>query len=181
MFHAGPAFAQSPIHFGRIESDNMGGYGSGRCTRPNTKPTVERFNVLDVAWCVRNGVLNPGSSGTLTWTNRRSGLVDSIGYRAGDFGLHLAYRLNGSETVEQDIQVETTFPHFGGERLWWTCGLSRRGIVCGRRVGMLYLKGRYFGCRHCHDLRYYSSQIAHQQERLLGCVDSARRALGRRA
>ena len=158
----------------------MGGYGSGRCTRSNTKPTVERFNALDVAFCVRNGVLNPGSSGSLTWTKRRSGRVDSVGYQchAGPV-VRVAFNWNGQESVAQDIQVEATFPHFGGERYWWTCGLSRRGIVCGRRVRMLYLRGRYFGCRHCHDLRYYSSQIAHQKERVLGCLGSARRALGR--
>ena len=30
--------------------------------------------------------------------------------------------------------------------------------MCARRVRKLYLVGRYFECRHCHDLVYTSSQ-----------------------
>ena len=31
-------------------------------------------------------------------------------------------------------------------------------VACGRRVAKLYLRHRYFLCRHCHDLTYASRQ-----------------------
>ena len=31
-------------------------------------------------------------------------------------------------------------------------------MACGRRARKLYLVGRYFGCRRCHDLAYTSTQ-----------------------
>ncbi len=36
---------------------------------------------------------------------------------------------------------------------------------CGRRVGKLYLAGRYSGCRACHGLTYASRNESHQAER----------------
>src|SRR5262249_18413085 len=36
--------------------------------------------------------------------------------------------------------------------------LCRNGVGCGRRVRKLYLSGKYFGCRHCHNLTYRSQQ-----------------------
>jgi hypothetical protein len=41
------------------------------------------------------------------------------------------------------------------------------GRPCGRRVGKLHLPphGRYFGCRHCHDLTYASCQESHKFDR----------------
>ena len=36
--------------------------------------------------------------------------------------------------------------------------LVRNNVACGRRVRKLYLSGRYFGCRHCHNLTYRSRQ-----------------------
>jgi hypothetical protein len=39
-------------------------------------------------------------------------------------------------------------------------------IGCGKRVGILYLPqgGKYFGCRHCYQLTYKSSQEQHRYE-----------------
>jgi hypothetical protein len=53
----------------------------------------------------------------------------------------------------QTIPVTTVRPHLGGKRYWFLCG-------CGRRVGRLYLPTgeRVFGCRHCYNLTYRSSQ-----------------------
>ncbi len=37
-------------------------------------------------------------------------------------------------------------------------GLSRHGVYCGRRVGVLYRApwADYYGCRHCYNLSYES-------------------------
>ncbi len=37
-------------------------------------------------------------------------------------------------------------------------GRGQVEAVCGRRVRKVYLRGEYFGCRHCHNLAYASSQ-----------------------
>lgn len=66
-------------------------------------------------------------------------------------------RLTGKkENLNYKIQLTTTSPYFGGIRYWFICPLSINGIPCNRNVGVLYLIGRYFGCRHCHDLAYDS-------------------------
>ena len=46
--------------------------------------------------------------------------------------------------------------NFGGERPWFVCPGVVNGVACGRRVAKLYLKRRYFLCRHCHNLSYES-------------------------
>ncbi|MFH2063161.1 MAG: hypothetical protein ABIJ46_03335 [bacterium] len=61
-----------------------------------------------------------------------------------------------SEKTDQDyrIRLTTTRPNYGGVRWWFVCPLSRNGRACDRRVGVLYLGGRYFGCRRCYRLPY---------------------------
>ncbi len=43
------------------------------------------------------------------------------------------------------------------------------GVPCGRRVAKLYLKHRYFLCRHCHNLTYASRQETGQIGALHKC------------
>ncbi|MCE9585088.1 hypothetical protein K8Q94_00505 [Candidatus Nomurabacteria bacterium] len=49
--------------------------------------------------------------------------------------------------------------HFGGTRHWFICTLSKNGQYCGRRVGVLYKDGDWFGCRHCYELTYSSRKV----------------------
>jgi hypothetical protein len=56
------------------------------------------------------------------------------------------------EDVRQDVPLDWTPCHFGGERPWFICG------NCGRRVAVIYGAGKYFACRHCYDLTYRSCQ-----------------------
>ena len=74
------------------------------------------------------------------------------------------------EIIVLPIRLQTTRPHLGGVRWWFTCPLIVDGIACERRVAKLHLPpgSRHFGCRTCHDLTYRSCQQAHQAERLLG-------------
>ncbi len=55
-------------------------------------------------------------------------------------------------------ELETTDCHFGGKRYWFICPLIWDGTKCRRRTGVLYLGGKYFGCRNCYDLAYQSQQ-----------------------
>jgi hypothetical protein len=59
------------------------------------------------------------------------------------------------------ISLEVTWPHFGGLRWWGRCPIIVNGVACDRRVRKLYLRGRYFGCRQCHKLTYWSCQENH--------------------
>jgi hypothetical protein len=54
--------------------------------------------------------------------------------------------------------VETTC-HFGGTRYWFKCNLYKNNQYCGRRVGVLYKDGNWFGCRHCYELTYASRKV----------------------
>ncbi len=54
------------------------------------------------------------------------------------------------------VPIVETPCHLGGTRYWFKCSLYKSGQYCGRRVGVLYKDGDWFGCRHCYDLTYSS-------------------------
>ena len=70
--------------------------------------------------------------------------------------------------VRLPVTLQSTRTRHDGHRWWFTCPIDRGGAACGRRCGNLYLPGNqlYFGCRHCYELTYRSSQEAHLEERL---------------
>jgi len=72
----------------------------------------------------------------------------------------LTHPTGEKEDIDEPVRLQTTCPHWGGVRWWFTCPLVVDGTSCRRRVRKLYLPpgGRYFGCRHCHDLTYRSAQ-----------------------
>jgi len=145
--------------------------------RKGVKTTVERCATLDVNRLAKAGALEVG-----TWGNVRlgNGEVAFVAFRtlagpAGGRCFQISYTLPGSgegdpEDIVTPIRLQTTRPHLGGVRRWFTCPLISNGIACERRVAKLYLPpgSRHFGCRICHDLTYQSCQQAHQTERLLG-------------
>jgi hypothetical protein len=87
---------------------------------------------------------------------------------AGGLVLSLDYRTDG-KPIQLPIRLQTTRPHLGGVRWWFTCPLGIGSAPCRRRVSKLHLHRRYFGCRHCHSLTYRSCQVAHKQERSDAC------------
>lgn len=56
------------------------------------------------------------------------------------------------------VQLSSTPCQFGGKRYWFICPLVTEGKPCHRRVGVLYLAGKYMGCRDCYGLAYRSQQ-----------------------
>lgn len=62
--------------------------------------------------------------------------------------------------LDYKIPLSTTPCYFGGKRYWFTCNWSVNGTYCGRRVGVLYLRGKYFACRNCYDLTYNSRNLS---------------------
>ncbi len=57
------------------------------------------------------------------------------------------------------VPIVETPCHLGGNRYWFKCSLYKSGQYCGRRVGVLYKDGDWFGCRHCYDLTYSSRKV----------------------
>ncbi len=154
----------------------MGGMGSGRkAGYSGRKTTVEEVLHIDAIRWQREGILAAGSqnSGRWIWFKARQPGKEhsSIKYEAriaedGSGEIRLCYKVGGAqEALDYRVRLQTTRPHLGGLRWWFTCPLVKGGRPCGRRVARLYIRGRYFGCRRCHDLVYTSSPEAHQDER----------------
>lgn len=133
-----------------------------------SRAIAEQSNAIKIAWLKKQGYFPKGYSslgGTITWTYGISENKSSIGIRivAGTESKSDYMRLNYTHTdywsqqkSDMDYQVEltTTACHFGGVRYWFICPLSKNGRYCGRRVGVLYSIGKWFGCRHCGDIAY---------------------------
>ncbi|MBY0460486.1 MAG: hypothetical protein K2V38_24490 [Gemmataceae bacterium] len=140
----------------------MGGTFSGY--RASKRRAVESCRAIDTADLNQSGLLAPGTnrSGALQWgcgPDRKS----SVGFAlaVGDAGgtLRLGYQIGSPpEAFDYPVRLVTTSCHLGGVRWWFVCPLTANGAACRRRVRKLYLSGRYFGCRHCHQLAYRSSQ-----------------------
>jgi hypothetical protein len=81
------------------------------------------------------------------------------------------------ENTREPINITWTACNFGGERPWFMCPGVVNGVVCGRRVAVLYGPGRYFLCRHCYDLNY-QSQREDSAHRSLSRAQEIRKRLG---
>lgn len=157
----------------------MGGSNSGR-REYGRKGCVEDCLTIDIGWMRRRGLLWPGASGMLNWTNRGEPIGD-IRYRTEREGLVLnfRYRWRGGEweTVQQPLPIEWTPCRFGGKRPWFRCPGVIIGKRCGRRVLMVHAGGKFFLCRHCYGLAH-RCQSESQLDRLLRRADKTREALG---
>ena len=154
----------------------MGGLGSGNWwSRWDAKPLVEDCEALDVNWLHRHGWFERRRTGQLTWTMERRTTAE-IGVTASPSQVTLFYWYKGVfdaewEPVESVVRLTWTPCHFGGRRPWFVCP------GCGRRVAKLYLRGKYFLCRRCHNLAY-KSQREDRAERLMRKADKIRMRLG---
>lgn len=135
------------------------------------KNTAEWSNRLSVFFLKKHGYLpqeHNYSSGEITWTHGLSGNKSSIGFtvviNAGDainrddyIKLSYTHTSNYSgekESMDYKIPLTTTPCNYGGVRYWLVCPLIKNGQYCGKRVGVLYSVGKYFGCRHCGEIAY---------------------------
>jgi hypothetical protein len=140
----------------------VGGFGSGQ--RWSKKRVAEQCHAIDTRDLKRWNLLVPGitnRASSFEW--RRISGASSVSYLlsvgAGTGALRLTYSIkSASADLDYTVRLVTTPCHLGGVRWWFICPLTKNGIACNRRVRKLYLCGRYFGCRRCHDLTYRSSQ-----------------------
>lgn len=142
----------------------MGGAGSGSWPRSDTRHTTDDCLMLSVNQLARDNLLHSNAQGILNWKCQVVGfrlatIESSIAFECvGSELFDITYRWNESMDVQTSIPLQTTQPHFGGYRWWFTCPMKIDGKACNRRVGKLYLRGPFFGCRHCHQLTYQSCQ-----------------------
>ncbi len=113
--------------------------------RTSTRRTCEDMHSVDVRDLARDGLLNHGSQGTLTWSrgNRVTGSIGVVGWGGS---VELVYRVDG-KSVCQSVELDWTPCNYGGQRPWFRCP------NCGRRSAVLY-GGTRFWCRSCQDLDY---------------------------
>lgn len=133
----------------------MGGPGSGNRWRWNSKETTESQRRIDIRWLKKNGYLQAGTMGILSWS-RRDKQTGAVGFRIEECQLILNYRHRSYdrdwEPVVQSVSFDHTSCNYGGYREWFLCPR------CLKRVAILYGAGKYFFCRHCYDLSYSSQQ-----------------------
>ncbi len=112
-------------------------------------------------------------SGTVTWTThfgKESSVGIEVSLNNDTFKyLRIHYTQTSNDTGEKKdfdykIPLTTTPCRFGGVRYWYICPMSRSGVYCGRRVGVLYKVGDFFACRHCNDLTYESRKVSGRQK-----------------
>lgn len=154
----------------------MGGIGSGRWSRRDSKSTTDEYRKIDVRRWARESALTPGQHFMWNW-KRDDEFVASIQVRTEQGRVFLIYRSrgNGSEDWTDwnyPVHLDTTPCHLGSERHWFLCP----GRGCGRRVALLY-GGDVFVCRHCRNLAY-ESQREQVHDRLTRKADRIRDRLG---
>jgi hypothetical protein len=122
-------------------------YGAGR---PGWRVKAEHCLRLRAQDLKRHGVMQGTGYFGWHWTNSYSGEeTGSIGITASAGSLRLNFSTSGTP-VTQHVPLDRTPCHFGGTRVWLCCPR------CSRRVGVLYLRGGNFVCRHCGRLAYAS-------------------------
>jgi hypothetical protein len=115
-----------------------------------------------------------GAPGQCYWWKWNDG--SSITIETKHDSIELSYKItrNGQkEEVFIKVFLSWTSCNYGGKRPWFICP----GRGCGKRVAKLYQVGKYFLCRHCHDL-VYSSQREGKEFRLLDKAQKIYKRLG---
>lgn len=137
----------------------MGRYYSSKKTEADGLKKIQNW------WLKKHGYFKGNwAAGTIKWTNSWSNKETSVGINVIIDDSEKYLRIYYTRTDEEDnktdfdykIPLTTTPCYFGGVRYWFTCPWYSNGAYCGRRVGTLYLEGKYFACRHCYDLSYSS-------------------------
>jgi len=152
----------------------MGGTGSGSWYRWDSKNTTESQHRVDIRWMIKQGYLQAGKFGCLSWS-RGGEQTGVISFRVEQDQIVLSYRYRPSggewEGVEEVVRFDRTACNYGSYRIWFLCP------HCWRRVAVLYGAGKYFLCRHCYDLTYASQQES-RSDRLMEKVRKIRQRLG---
>ncbi len=131
------------------------------------KQTCETQYCLDIRALKQQGLLrNGGSSGLYQWGSDGE-ITSSIGLWIDTQRLRVRLRYRFIDPCGKECELDyvvslTTTPcFFGGRRYWFKCPINKDVTKCDRRVAVLYMGDKYFGCRSCYDLTYQSQQKTH--------------------
>lgn len=133
---------------------------------------AENSHALSIFWLRKYGYLHKDynyRSGSITWTSSY-GDKSSINLTVtrenqGTFYEKTYIQLNYTHTSSWsgeksemlfEVPLVSTPCNYGGKRYWFICPLTKNGKYCGRRVGVLFSIGKWFGCRHCGEVAYNS-------------------------
>lgn len=149
-----------------------------------SKLIAEHSRALSIFYLKKSGFLNKESDGqsyVMTWSRRDGENKSSISFSAHKNNqdnhaklvciklqyTHTDYWTGEKSDMNFKVLLTTTPCNYGGVRYWFICPLTKNDQYCGRRVGVLYSIGKWFGCRHCGNIAYNSQR---QSERYKGFV-----------
>jgi hypothetical protein len=127
------------------------------------KATTDHQKKIDIRKWKRQGLLSEGKR-NWNWVNDEGEEVAKISVETQPSQILLRYnaveRSGKSEQIEDSIFLDQTNGGRGWKRSWFLCP------GCGKRVAILYLRWKYFRCRHCLGLTYPSQKITPSQRAL---------------
>lgn len=152
----------------------MGGEGSGRFRRSGARPTVDQVPRLDVRPWARQGLLVDGQWFAAPMLGRGAGYPLTIQVEGDAVRILRQFDTPSDRApVGFRVQLDRTYPPFGGSRWWFLCPQSD----CNRRVALIHAAGREFVCRRCLGL-VYESQRENRRWRALRMAQKIRVRLG---
>ena len=145
----------------------------GRQWYQNKKTEADYLKKVEIWWLKKYGYLEGYKYGGMKWTNS-FGKENSISFAVSTLYeessyIRFIYTQTDTDTNEKKdfdykVQIVSTPCNFGGKRYWFICPLAKNNIPCNKRVGVLYKKGDFFGCRHCYELSYESRNLPSYQK-----------------
>jgi hypothetical protein len=136
-----------------------------------SKREADSCRQISISWLQKHGYFPQESSyksGSITWTSHwgdKNSISLTVKTNSAEMKEPSGYvRFNYTHTdgdgnknnMDYEVALTTTECNYGGVRYWFVCPLVKNGRPCRRRVGVLYMYSKYFGCRHCGELTYAS-------------------------
>jgi len=126
--------------------------------------TCEATHSISTRWLKNNDYLLPRRwrCGSIQWScsGQNTGSVDfEVDTTFSNSQIRFKYTQTDNWSGRKSdlnyvVQLEAIPCNYGGVRYWFRCPIVRNGSSCNSRVGVLYISGKYFGCRKCHRLLY---------------------------
>lgn len=125
------------------------------------------MKTIEISWLYKHdylplGKLGGSTKGSIEWADKWSSKKSSIGFyifiSEDKMHFQLVYCLIDKYGTREELDYKISFTatrcNYGGRRYWFLCPLVFNEKWCGRRVGVLYMGDKYFGCRHCRNISY---------------------------
>ncbi len=125
---------------------------------------------LSIFYLKQGGFLARSGSGAISWRGNTGEVIfeATMNILVASWGSLRIRSLGNQGFVNQQFTLEPTRLFFGGQRYWFRCSRNKEdGTVCGRRVGVLYKLGDYWGCRYCYKLTYFSRHCSNDGFRVV--------------